>query len=129
VPADLLVNAICFRNWPDMRLHEIVGPTGLVDVFECILWRNNTKPRRDQLECQLFEKNVLALFAFNPFPQGPPRQIRAVLWQYWFTSMAEKRATGTWWRRQLLGLYAPTPEREPDGTIVVTEWPAVRGRQ
>jgi len=72
---------------------------------------------------------VLALFAGNPFPQDPPRQIRAVLWQYWFTSMAEKRATGTWWRRQLLGLYAPTLEREPDGTIVVTEWPAVRARQ
>jgi lipase maturation factor 1 len=53
-------------------------------------------------------KDVLALFAGNPFPQEPPRQIRAVLWQYWFTSMAEKRATGMWWRRQLLGLYAPT---------------------
>jgi hypothetical protein len=29
MPADLLVNAICLRNWPDMTLHEIVGPIGL----------------------------------------------------------------------------------------------------
>jgi hypothetical protein len=75
------------------------------------------------------DKDVLSLFAGNPFPREPPRQIRAVLWQYWFTSMAEKRANGTWWRRQLLGLYAPTLEREPDGTIVLTEWPAVQVRQ
>jgi hypothetical protein len=74
-------------------------------------------------------KDVLTLFAGDPFPQEPPRQIRAVLWQYWFTSMAEKRATGMWWRRQLLGLYAPTLQREPDGTIVVTEWPTVRPQQ
>jgi hypothetical protein len=74
-------------------------------------------------------KDVLTLFVGNPFPQEPPRQIRAVLWQYWFTSMAEKRATGMWWRRQLLGLYAPTLQREPDGTIVVTEWPTVRPQQ
>ena len=65
------------------------------------------------------DKDVLALFAGNPFPQLPPQQVRAVLWQYWFTSMAEKRATGMWWRRQFLGLYAPTLEREPDGTITV----------
>jgi hypothetical protein len=75
------------------------------------------------------DKDVLALFASNPFSQEPPRQIRAVLWQYWFTTMAEKRATGMWWRRQLLGLYAPTLEREPDGTIAVIEWPAVRARE
>ena len=30
MPADLLVNAICLRNWPDMTLHEIVGPIGLL---------------------------------------------------------------------------------------------------
>jgi hypothetical protein len=74
------------------------------------------------------DKDVLALFAGNPFKQGPPRQIRAVLWQYWFTSMAEKLATGMWWRRQWLGLYGPTLEREPDGTIDVIEWPTLPPR-
>ena len=69
------------------------------------------------------DKDVLSLFASNPFPNGPPRQVRAVLWQYWFTTMAEKRATGMWWRRQDLGLYAPELEHEPDGKTGVVEWP------
>jgi hypothetical protein len=75
------------------------------------------------------DKDVLALFAGNPFAREPPHRIRAVLWQYWFTSMAEKRANGTWWRRQLVGLYGPTLEREPDGSIRVLEWPTVLSRE
>jgi lipase maturation factor 1 len=75
------------------------------------------------------EKDVLALFAGNPFPKAPPQQIRAVLWQYWFTTMAEKRATGRWWRREFLGLYAPTLEREPDGRIMMIEVPNVAPRR
>ncbi len=74
------------------------------------------------------DSDVLQLFADNPFSNRPPLQIRAVLWQYWFTTMAEKRTTGMWWRRKLLGLYAPTLEREPDGKIKVVEWPAVSAR-
>jgi len=69
------------------------------------------------------DKDVLALFRGNPFPASPPRQIRAVLWQYWFTSIAEKRATGNWWRREYLGLYAPLLERGADGSIQVIELP------
>lgn len=67
--------------------------------------------------------DVLLLFAGNPFPNRPPRQIRAVLWQYWFTTPEEKRASGMWWRREQLGIYAPTLEREDDGRIVVLQWP------
>jgi lipase maturation factor 1 len=74
-------------------------------------------------------KDVLELFRGNPFPEQPPRQIRAVLWQYWFTSMAEKRRTGRWWRRQMLGRYAPTLERMPDGNIQVVEWPDLEPRE
>jgi hypothetical protein len=73
-------------------------------------------------------KDVVNLFASNPFPNGPPRQIRVVLWQYWFTSMSEKRQTGMWWRRQLVGRYAPTLERSLNGEISVTEWPDVQPR-
>jgi len=75
------------------------------------------------------EKDVLGLFAGNPFPQGAPQQIRAVLWQYWFTSMAEKRATGNWWRREFRGLYAPTLERTAEGQVRVVEWPTVMPRE
>ena len=67
--------------------------------------------------------DVLLLFAGSPFPKGPPKMIRAVLWQYWFTTPEEKRATGMWWRREQLGLYAPTLEREDGGRIVVLQWP------
>ena len=74
-------------------------------------------------------QDVLQLFANNPFPQGPPQQVRVLIWQYWFTSMAEKRATGMWWRRHLLGRYAPTLERTPDGKIRVIEYPDVAPRE
>jgi hypothetical protein len=67
--------------------------------------------------------DVLRLFAGNPFRDHPPRQVRAVLWQYWFTSMSEKRSQGLWWKRKTLGLYAPTLERQDDGKLKVVEWP------
>ena len=86
-------------------------------------WRDNPMVLRTQRRLLSNDPDVLALFAANPFPQGPPRQVRAVLWQYWFTSMAEKREHGPWWRRELLGLYAPAIQLGPDGKIIVTQWP------
>ncbi len=69
------------------------------------------------------DKDVLALFKGNPFPQAPPRFVRAVLWQYWFTTLEEKRTTGNWWRRQYLGLYAPQLTKTPEGRTAVVQWP------
>jgi hypothetical protein len=69
------------------------------------------------------DQDVLNLFRGNPFAQAPPRYVRAVLWQYWFTSMDEKRRTGNWWRRNLMGLYAPALTRQPDGKFAVVQWP------
>jgi lipase maturation factor 1 len=68
-------------------------------------------------------KDVLELFKGNPFAKTPPRVVRAVLWQYWFTSMDEKRRTGNWWRRRLLGIYAPVITRTDDGRYAVMAWP------
>jgi hypothetical protein len=87
-------------------------------------WRSN--PIVPRAEERLLEGSpeVLALFASNPFPQQPPKQVRAVLWQYWFTSPEEKRKEGLWWRRQLLGNYAPTLARDANGKIIAVEWPA-----
>jgi hypothetical protein len=56
-------------------------------------------------------KPVLGLFAGNPFPSAPPKMVRAVLYQYWFSTPEEKRTQHVWWTRQLLGTYAPTLER------------------
>jgi hypothetical protein len=69
--------------------------------------------------------DVLALFAANPFPNSPPKQVRAVLWQYWFTTFPEKRATGNWWRRQYLGTYAPTLTQDASGKLTVLDWPTI----
>jgi hypothetical protein len=51
---------------------------------------------------------VLGLIVHNPFPDRPPRFIRAFLYEYHFTDAATRRETGAWWRRELLGLYCPT---------------------
>ena len=75
------------------------------------------------------DNDVLTLFATNPFPQQPPHQIRVVLWQYWFTTMIERRVSGMWWRRQWVGLYGPTLERDSHGDIKVVEWPSVQPRE
>ena len=69
------------------------------------------------------DKDVLALFRGNPFAQSPPHFVRAVMWQYWFTTRAEKRATGNWWRREYFGLYAPVLTRTPEGRTAVVQWP------
>ncbi len=67
--------------------------------------------------------SVLRLFAGDPFEKAPPRYVRAVLWQYWFTSWAEKHTTGDWWKRKELGLYAPVVTRMPDGRFAIVEMP------
>jgi lipase maturation factor 1 len=92
-------------------------------------WQDNSIVPRTELCLLSNDRDVLALFADNPFPNQPPRQVRAVLWQYWFTTMSEKRAQGLWWRRQFLGLYAPTLQRASDGTIHGIDWSTVGPRE
>ena len=72
----------------------------------------------------LNEPDVLQLFQRNPFPGSPPKEVRSVIYQYWFTSEKTRREQGLWWRRELLGDYAPALEREPDGKIVILSFPA-----
>jgi hypothetical protein len=91
-------------------------------------WRQYPIVPNTEVQLLANDKDVLALFAGNPFAQAPPQQVRAVLWQYWFTSMDEKRSTGMWWRRENLGLYAPALERQSEGTIHVTQWPNAEPR-
>ena len=50
---------------------------------------------------------VLKLLTENPFPDRPPRYIRATLYDYRFTEIATKRAEGTWWSREWKGIYCP----------------------
>jgi hypothetical protein len=49
--------------------------------------------------------DVLALLENDPFPNKPPHYIRAEFYDYHFTSFAERRATGAWWKREPIGEY------------------------
>jgi hypothetical protein len=50
---------------------------------------------------------VLALLAGNPFPEAPPRYVRAEVDDYRFTDRRTRRATGRWWRTRRLGSHQP----------------------
>jgi hypothetical protein len=49
------------------------------------------------------DRATLALLRGNPFPESPPRCVRALLYRYRFTTWRERRETGAWWARSLLG--------------------------
>jgi Lipase maturation factor len=53
------------------------------------------------------DSGILRLMGTNPFPEHPPVLIRARFYQYRFTTADEKRQTGAWWSRKLLGVYFP----------------------
>jgi hypothetical protein len=52
--------------------------------------------------------DVNRLLAYNPFPDKPPRYVRAMFYRYQFTTLSELRQTGAWWKRQELREYLPT---------------------
>jgi hypothetical protein len=86
-------------------------------------WRDNEMVPLTEERLLVGDADVLALFRSNPFAQNPPRYVRAVIWQYWFTTGEEKRRTGDWWRRDYLGLYAPELTMTADGRFAVVQWP------
>ena len=53
------------------------------------------------------QPDVLALIEKNPFPERPPRFIRARTYDYHFTTPDERGKDGVWWRRDYKGEYCP----------------------
>ncbi len=51
--------------------------------------------------------DVLKLLAENPFPDEPPRYVRATLYDYSFTKLSTKHSEGTWWEREWKRIYCP----------------------
>jgi predicted DCC family thiol-disulfide oxidoreductase YuxK len=51
---------------------------------------------------------VTALFERNPFPETPPRFVRATFYRYRFTTVEEHQQTRAWWKREELGEYLPS---------------------
>ena len=56
--------------------------------------------------------DVRGLLATNPFPDKPPRYIRAMFYRYRFETVDELRQTGAWWKREELREYLPTVSLE-----------------
>ncbi|HWB83315.1 MAG TPA: lipase maturation factor family protein [Bryobacteraceae bacterium] len=55
------------------------------------------------------DSDVVRLLAYNPFPQTPPRYVRAELYLYSFTNWGDR----AWWRRERQGEYLPTVSLKP----------------
>lgn len=58
------------------------------------------------------DRATLGLLWRNPFPEGPPRRVRARRYLYRFTTPGERRRTGRWWHREETGTYLPPVARE-----------------
>ena len=58
------------------------------------------------------EEQVLALLERNPFPERPPRFLRAILYRYRFTDAESRARTGAWWQRERIGPYSPVLARK-----------------
>jgi predicted DCC family thiol-disulfide oxidoreductase YuxK len=76
-----------------------------------------SSPWFSHLIFQLLEgsPSVLALLERNPFPQSPPKYIRASIFDYYFTNWPERRLQGEWWHRRLLRTYFPAVSLKRSG--------------
>jgi hypothetical protein len=60
------------------------------------------------------EPSVIALLQNNPFPDKPPKFLRAQLYEYRYADR-DQRAQSRWWDRKLLGSYFPEVHLKGDG--------------
>ncbi len=65
------------------------------------------------------DRATLKLLRHNPFPHTPPTWVRARFYRYRFTTWRERRQTGAWWVRTLVGDYLP-PVRRRVGVAAAT---------
>ncbi len=70
--------------------------------FENQFWLHNLMVRILQ-----GEPAVLNLLGKNPFPDGPPKAVHVLLYQYHFSDLDLHSRTGQWWTRELVGKYSP----------------------
>jgi hypothetical protein len=69
------------------------------------VWQRNPWFLRFEMRLLQNSAPVVALLEHNPFPEKPPKYIRAMTYDYQFTDIATRRKTGNWWRRELIGPY------------------------
>jgi hypothetical protein len=61
------------------------------------------------------DRAIISLLRYNPFPDAPPKHIRARLYRYRFSTADERKRTGAWWQRKLEGFWFPTVSLETPG--------------
>jgi len=72
---------------------------------------------------------VLALLGHNPFPKQPPKYVRALLYDYRFSSTATRSKTGQWWVRSFERVYYPETSLGDNGGTINEQMllPGIRG--
>jgi hypothetical protein len=111
-----------------LRLDWLMWFAAMPGRPDCPLWLVH-------LVAKLLEGDTatLALLRGNPFGASPPRFIRARYYLYRFTTPAERRQTGDWWHRDLVGSYLePLSLAEPEfrGILLRSGWrPSPQGAQ
>jgi predicted DCC family thiol-disulfide oxidoreductase YuxK len=60
--------------------------------------------------------DVLPLVEEPLLGNGPPRYLRALHYEYKFTTPAERKRSGAWWKRELKGMYFPVVTLVGEGT-------------
>lgn len=61
------------------------------------------------------EKDVLDLIEYNPFPEKPPKYLRALLYKYHYAD--PKKGGNSWWTRELTGDYMPIITRDDSNLV------------
>jgi hypothetical protein len=103
-----------FKGKPDdpARLPPQVAPYHL--RLDWLLWFIPLSPRYGgdwfvRFVARLLEGDAptIHLLRRNPFPEHPPRYVRARFFLYRFTTWSERRTSGDWWVRTYRGDYLP----------------------
>jgi hypothetical protein len=105
-------------TWTPMDFRWKPGPLGRRPAFvephmprlDWQMWFAALNPRSSSdllgaLVHRLLEGSpaVRRLMAPGPFSTAPPKYVRLVYYKYEFTSFAERKASGNWWKRERLG--------------------------
>jgi len=72
-------------------------------MFETQVWFKNFLIRLLQNTPE-----VLSLLRVNPFPDHPPKYVRALVYDYIFSDFKTLRKDGSWWKRTYIYPYSPT---------------------
>ena len=96
---------------PDHALPAVAPYQPRLDwqMWFAALGRMETTPWFQSFLARLLEGSpeVLALLEKNPFPEQPPKFIRAILDNYTFTNPKEREQSGAIWNREPLAIYCP----------------------